>query len=320
MKELFKNRIIIDAVIVTLITLGAFLGLSALGLVHIFLFLIPVPIALFTIKYEDSKAIIPLSLIIALSGFILLPLTRHDAMMEGFVVLTITALVGVLHGYIAERHMSHLLRLTLIIIADVIANVLILAVFSKAIYGYTLAEEVAHFVEKIFVALEGLNLSQTLINLGHYYSRHILVAIVVATGVAEAIMTHVVVHALAKRVFKIEYGHTFTGITMLVPRVITFVFLPITILTYAFAPSFASLNGFFLVLHIIGMNILAIGFVFYVLDGYTLILRFFAVRFHRRAYLVSTLIMFLLAPLVFVLGLVDSLFRLQPRLQVRLRR
>lgn len=320
MKKFWKNNYIVDAVIVGLITLVAYFALSAIHIEHTFLFLFPVPIAIFTIKYEDSKAILPLSFILALSAFVLIPLGRFNPIIEGFIVMTITAIIGVLHGYIAERHMSHALRLTLIIIADIVANFLILVVFSPLIFGYTINEEVVHSVHKFFDFIKWLNPSEELINISEHFALNIIPTIVIATGIAEAILTHVIVHALSKRVFKIEYGHTFTGIHILVPRVITIIFVPILILTAIFIPQCATLGGFWGVVLVISLNIVAIGFVFYLLNGYTLTIRFFAYRFHKRAYLLSTILMILLAPLMFLLGIIDSLFKIQPRLVIQLRK
>lgn len=317
--KIFKQGYIRDGFFVAAFTLVAFLLLSAVHLEHTLLFLFPVPIAVFTIKYEDSKAIFPLSIIVALSAFILLPLDRFNPLMEGFVVLTITAIVGVLHGYIAERHMSHFLRLTVIIIADVIANVLILLVFAPSIFGYTMADEVLHGLHNFFELIDFLNLSPSFIQIIEDFGVSIVTTVVITTGIVEAILTHVVVHAVAKRIFHIEYGHTFTGIGILMPRWVSFIFLPILIATLIFLPQYATLTGIWEHIHAIGMNIAAIGFVFYLLDGYTLTIRYFGVRHHRRAYLLSTVLMIVLAPLMFILGIIDSIFVLQPRLQMKIR-
>ena len=316
--KIFKQGYIRDGFFVAAFTLVAFLLLSAVHLEHTLLFLFPVPIAVFTIKYEDSKAIFPLSLIVAFSAFILLPLDRFNPLMEGFVVLTITAIVGVLHGYIAERHMSHFLRLTVIIIADVIANVLILLVFSPSIFGYTMADEVLHGLHNFFELIDFLNLSPNFIQIIEDFGISIVTTVVITTGIVEAILTHVVVHAVAKRIFHIEYGHTFTGIGILMPRWVSIVFLPILIATLIFLPQYATLTGIWEHIHAIGMNIASIGFVFYLLDGYTLTIRYFGVRHHRRAYLLSTVLMIILAPLMFLLGIIDSIFVLQPRLQMKI--
>lgn len=317
--KLFKQNYILDGIFVAAVTLVAFLLLSSVHLEHLLLFLIPVPIAVFTIKYEDSKAILPLSIIVALSAFILLPLDRFNPLLEGFVVLTITAIIGVLHGYIAERHMSHFLRLTIIIIADVIANILILLVFAPLIFGYTMADEVLHTLHNLFGLIHFLNPSDNFIQIVEEFSVSIITTIVITTGIIEAILTHVVVHAVAKRVFNLEYGHTFTGIGILVPRWVNIIFVPILIATLVFLPQYATLTGIWSHIHAIGMNIASIGFVFYLLDGYTLTIRYFGCRYHKRAYFLSTVLMLLFAPLMFILGIVDSIFVLQPRLRMCIR-
>lgn len=317
--KLFKENYIMDGVFVAVFTLIAFLALSAIHLEHALLFLFPVPIAVFTIKYEDSKAILPLMFIVALSAFILMPLDRYNALMEGFVVMTITAIIGILHGYIAERHMPHFLRLTLIIIADVIANFLILVVFSDAIFGYTMSEEVLHGIHGILEVFHGLNLTEAFVHLVEDFGVSIIPTIVITTGIVEGILTHVVVHAVAKRIFNLEYGHTFTGIGMFIPRIITILFVPVLIVTLVFVPQFSHMGPLSSFLLDVGMNIVAIGFVFYVLDGYTLMIRYFGCRYHKRAYFLATVLMIIFAPFVFILGMVDSLFRLQPRLRMCIR-
>lgn len=320
MKKLFTKHFVIDTALVTLITLAAYFLLVVTKTTHYFLFLIPVPIAIFTIKYEDAVASIPLAFIMALSPFILLPLkSQYNPMMEGFVVLSITGLVGVLHGYIAERHMPHQLRLFLIILADIFANFLILSVFSEQIFGYTLEHEVLHFADKILDAFSFLNLSSNAIGLAKFYAGNILVAIVIVTGAVEAILTHVVTHGFAKTVFKLEYGHTFTGIHMFIPRPWSIVFFPIIIVTLAFSGSYQTAEGFWKVLLIIGFNIIAVNYVFYTLEGYTTLIRFIACRFSKRRYLLPTVAMLLLSPLFYILGILDSFFLFQPKLKIRLR-
>ena len=317
MFKLFKGKFIYDAIIIAVVTLLAYLGLSALHLEHYLLFLFPVPIALFTIKYEDSIAILPLSIIVVASAFILMPLPRHNAMMEGFVIMTITGIIGVLHGYIAERHMPHILKMSLIIVADIIANFMILVIFSPSIFGYTINHEVSVVVEEVFELLHFLSLSEGFKELTSYLFVSIIPMLVIMMGILEAILTHVVVHVLAKRVFKIEYGHTFTGIGIYLPRLVTLIFLPVLIITLIFIPQFAALEGVASIFLIIGMNIVGIGFIFYLLEGYTILIRYFACNYHKRAYLLTTVLMIFLSPLMFLLGMVDSVFRLQPKIKMK---
>lgn len=159
-----------------------------------------------------------------------------------------------------------------------------------------------------------------LIELSEYYAISILTSIIIVTGVVEAILTHVVTHALAKRVFKVEYGHTFTGIHMFVPRPWSIVFFPVLVLTAIFTMNFGDVTDFLEVLLIIGMNIVAISYVFYVLEGYTTLIRFIACRYHKRMYLWPTIGMLLLSPLFYILGLLDSFFLFQPKLRILIRR
>lgn len=238
--------------------------------------------------------------------------------MQGFVVLTVTALVGILHGYIAERHMKHQLRLLLIILADIIANYLILFVFSSHITGEPFSFEVKAITEKILELLSFMNFSETFKTFALTYAEAIVPAIIIVTGVVEAVLTHATTHALAKRVFKLEYGHTFSGIHMFIPRLWSIVFFPLIVATAIGAFFFASALGVWKVLLIIGFNIFAISYVFYVLEGFTTVVRFIACRYHKRMYLWPTIAMLFFSPLFYILGIIDSFFLLQPRLRVHL--
>jgi hypothetical protein len=320
MTKLTKKSLVIDTVVVSLATLLAYLLLVVTGTAHFFLFLIPVPIAIFTIKYEDAIASIPLGLIVAFSPFILKPFAGElfDAKMQGFVVLTVTALVGILHGYIAERHMKHQLRLLLIILTDIIANYLILFVFSSHITGEPFSFEVKAITEEILELLSFMNFSETFKTFALTYAEAIVPAIIIVTGVVEAVLTHATTHALAKRVFKLEYGHTFSGIHMFIPRLWSIVFLPLIVATAIGAFFFASALGVWKVFLIIGFNIFAISYVFYVLEGFTTVVRFIACRYHKRMYLWPTIAMLLFSPLFYILGIIDSFFLLQPHLRVHL--
>lgn len=307
-----KVRYITDAAMVTAI-MGVLLLISNLtggAIVSGLTFILPVPITIYGLKYDWKKAIIP-AVATILIGILI-------NMLVGLLYVLPSALVAVIYSFVLKWKTTKLsLKMGVMFLGSLLVNVLTTVIFSKALFGYTiiedttaLANEMVTMLSKIIAISDWMSKALTMLLVS------VIPATIVVTSIIEAILTYFVISLVSEKLLKIQLGAFVLSLNIAVPKLVTYIVFPISLISLFFINSIVEYEtfGFVQVIVTIGLNIFVILMLAYLIEALVLCSLYFS-KINRRYLLILPLIgMFVFPIALVVLGFLDSIFNYRYRL------
>ena len=307
-----KVRYITDAAMVTAL-MGVLLLISNLtggAIVSGLTFILPVPIAIYGLKYDWKKAIIP-AVATILIGILI-------NMLVGLLYVLPSAIVAVIYSFVLKWKTPKLsLKMGVMFLGSLLVNVLTTVIFSKALFGYTiiedttaLANEMVTMLSKIITISDWMSKALTMLLVS------VIPATIVVTSIIEAILTYFVISLVSEKLLKIQLGAFVLSLNIAVPKLVTYIVFPISLISLFFINSIVEYEtfGFVQVIVTIGLNIFVILMLAYLMEALVLCSLYFS-KISKRYLLILPLIgMFIFPIALVVLGFLDSIFNYRYRL------
>ena len=307
-----KVRYITDAAMVTAI-MGVLLLISNLtggAIVSGLTFILPVPITIYGLKYDWKKAIIP-AVATILIGILI-------NMLVGLLYVLPSALVAVIYSFVLKWQTPKLsLKMGVMFLGSLLVNVLTTVVFSKALFGYTiiedttaLANEMVTMLSKIIAISDWMSKALTMLLVS------VIPATIVVTSIIEAILTYFVISLVSEKLLKIQLGAFVLSLNIAVPKLVTYIVFPLSLISLFFINSIVEYEtfGFVQVIVTIGLNIFVILMLAYLIEALVLCSLYFS-KINKRYLLILPLIgMFIFPIALVILGFLDSIFNYRYRL------
>ena len=307
-----KVRYITDAAMVTAL-MGVLLLISNLtggAIVSGLTFILPVPIAIYGLKYDWKKAIIP-AVATILIGILI-------NMLVGLLYVLPSAIVAVIYSFVLKWKTPKLsLKMGVMFLGSLLVNVLTTVIFSKALFGYTiiedttaLANEMVTMLSKIITISDWMSKTLTMLLVS------VIPATIVVTSIIEAILTYFIISLASEKLLKIQLGAFVLSLNIAVPKLVTYIVFPISIISLFFINSIVEYETFGCVQVIvtIGLNIFVILMLAYLIEALVLCSLYFS-KINKRYLLILPLIgMFIFPIALVVLGFLDSIFNYRYRL------
>ena len=307
-----KVRYITDAAMVTAL-MGVLLLISNLtggAIVSGLTFILPVPIAIYGLKYDWKKAIIP-AVATILIGILI-------NMLVGLLYVLPSAIVAVIYSFVLKWKTPKLsLKMGVMFLGSLLVNVLTTVIFSKALFGYTiiedttaLANEMVTMLSKIITISDWMSKALTMLLVS------VIPATIVVTSIIEAILTYFVISLVSEKLLKIQLGAFVLSLNIAVPKLVTYIVFPISLISLFFINSIVEYEtfGFVQVIVTIGLNIFVILMLAYLMEALVLCSLYFS-KINKRYLLILPLIgMFIFPIALVVLGFLDSIFNYRYRL------
>lgn len=307
-----KVRYITDAAMVTAL-MGVLLLISNLtggAIVSGLTFILPVPIAIYGLKYDWKKAIIP-AVATILIGILI-------NMLVGLLYVLPSAIVAVIYSFVLKWKTPKLsLKMGVMFLGSLLVNVLTTVIFSKALFGYTIIEDTTALANEMVTMLS------TIITISDWMSKtltmllvSVIPATIVVTSIIEAILTYFIISLASEKLLKIQLGAFVLSLNIAVPKLVTYIVFPISIISLFFINSIVEYEtfGFVQVIVTIGLNIFVILMLAYLMEALVLCSLYFS-KINKRYLLILPLIgMFIFPIALVVLGFLDSIFNYRYRL------
>ena len=307
-----KVRYITDAAMVTAI-MGVLLLISNLtggAIVSGLTFILPVPITIYGLKYDWKKAIIP-AVATILIGILI-------NMLVGLLYVLPSAIVAVIYSFVLKWKTPKLsLKMGVMFLGSLLVNVLTTIIFSKALFGYTiiedttaLANEMVTMLSKIIAISDWMSKALTMLLVS------VIPATIVVTSIIEAILTYFVISLVSEKLLKIQLGAFVLSLNIAVPKLVTYIVFPLSLISLFFINSIVKYEtfGFVQVIVTIGLNIFVILMLAYLIEALVLCSLYFS-KINKRYLLILPLIgMFIFPIALVVLGFLDSIFNYRYRL------
>lgn len=307
-----KVRYITDAAMVTAL-MGVLLLISNLtggAIVSGLTFILPVPIAIYGLKYDWKKAIIP-AVATILIGILI-------NMLVGLLYVLPSAIVAVIYSFVLKWKTPKLsLKMGVMFLGSLLVNVLTTVIFSKALFGYTiiedttaLANEMVTMLSKIITISDWMSKTLTMLLVS------VIPATIVVTSIIEAILTYFIISLVSEKLLKIQLEAFVLSLNIAVPKLVTYIVFPISLISLFFINSIVEYEtfGFVQVIVTIGLNIFVILMLAYLMEALVLCSLYFS-KINKRYLLILPLIGMFIFPIALdVLGFLDSIFNYRYRL------
>lgn len=277
---------------------------TGLEIEETFPFLIAIPVAIYTMFYGWKKGLIPM---IAISSLAVL----HNPLHALFFIAT-SNIVGLIYGNSLHKEHSNTYRLAITIIGSFIVNLLSLWIFSKLLYGYTIYDELKNTINSLFESLKINNSS--LSSLIYAISEGLIPSIILILSILEGIVFHIITTMIANRVFKKKINDSSFILNFHIPNVITIVYLIVFVLTISFLNKVLEMDGVLKILWIIGVNIIAVGALFYIFGALLFFLKLSNYKQNRLIYFLACLGCIFIFPLFWLFGIVNSFCNFERKL------
>lgn len=307
-----KVRYITDAAMVTAI-MGVLLLISNLTggvIVSGLTFILPVPITIYGLKYDWKKTIIP-AVATILIGILI-------NMLVGLLYVLPSVLVAIIYSFVLKwKTPKFSLKMGVMFLGSLLVNVLTTVIFSKALFGYTiiedttaLANEMVAMLSKIIAISDWMSKALTMLLVS------VIPATIVVTSIIEAILTYFVISLVSEKLLKIQLGAFVLSLNIAVPKLVTYIVFPLSLISLFFINSIVEYEtfGFVQVIVTIGLNIFVILMLAYLIEALVLCSLYFS-KINKRYLLILPLIgMFIFPIALVVLGFLDSIFNYRYRL------
>lgn len=307
-----KVRYITDAAMITAVVLAILLISEFFGLEleETFFFLLPAPIALYSLLHGPQKSIIP-ALSIALVAMLI-----HSPI-HGLLFIVPSCLTGVLYGFFMDKKFPESIRILIAILGSALVNVLTLVVFSEFLFGFTIVQDTQVLVTEFLALLSFANLSVNLKSLIEALMIGLIPSLIGIVSILEGILVHMVTIFLANRIAKNQDIGIFRGLHIVFPRWGTYLLVPVIIVSGSFLWNYETISGFAKILLIVGMNVSFAALVFYAFEGLTLTSVYLNKKRKPGLFILAVVAFLAAFPLMALLGIFDSLFKLQTRVLLR---
>lgn len=307
-----KTRYITDAAMITAV-IAVFLLINNLTggfLIVNFAFLLPVPITIYGLKHDYKKAIIPAIATVFISLII--------NWLTGLLYVLPSAIVSIIYIMIIRKFSNKIgVKLSIMFAGSLIVNVLTTVIFSKALFGYTIVEDTLALANSTIELLTQFGLSSDIINNSlTAIIVSVIPSIIAINSLLEAILAYLVISILAQRILKINLGGNLLALSIRVPSIITFIFLPISLISLFFIKHLINYETFGIVqvLITIGLNILVMLALAYTVEAIVISSLYFA-KIQKRYLMFITILLLLFIPFVLVIiGFIDSVFDLRRKI------
>lgn len=301
-----KTKYITDAAMITAV-MAVFLLLNNMSsgiLVVNLSFILPVPITIYGLKHNYKKAFLPAIATVIISLII--------NWLIGLLYVLPAAAISIIYIITINKFANKIgLKIGIMFIGSLIINILTTVIFSKALFGYTVIEDTLLIANETIDVLARIGLSNEMIN---ETMRAVMISIIPAiisiNSFMEAILTYLVVSILAQRILKIDLAGNLLAINIRVPSIVTFICLPLSLLSLFFINKIIYYESFGIVqiLVTIGINILVLLSLAYIIEAIVLLSIYFA-RIQKRYLIIISLLILLFLPIVLVvIGFIDSVF------------
>lgn len=307
-----KTRYITDAAMIAAVMAVLLLIDHLTGglLIVNFAFVLPVPITLYGLKHDYKKAILPAIAIVFISLII--------NWLIGLLYVLPSAIVSIIYIVTINKFPHKLgLKVAIMFIGSLIVNLLTTVIFSKALFGYTILEDMTAFANSILDIFSQFGISNDILNnalLAILVS--IFPSIIAINSIMEAILSYLIITLLAQRILKINLGGSVLALNIKVPAIVTYIFLPLSLISLFFINNLIDYETFGLVqlLVTIGLNILVMLSLAYIIEAVVVMSMYFA-RTQRRYLLVVTFLILIFMPILLVIiGFIDSI---RPKFSLR---
>lgn len=307
-----KIRYITDAAMITAV-MAVFLLLSNLTggiLVSSLTFLLPIPIAIYGLKYDWKKSFIP-----AISASIVCVLINW---LTGLTYVLPACLSAVLYSFVLKKHkVSMSLKIFTMVVGSLVVNLLTTVVFSKALFGYTVVEDTIALTNSTITMLEKIiTIPEWFANSLRAIMVSIIPAVLVVNSLIEAILGYLIISLVAEKLLKIQLGSFVLSFNIAVPRLMTFIGVPLSLISLFFIDKLITYESFGIVQVLVctGLNVLVIFLLAYVVEALVLLSLLFA-KLNKRYLLFVPILLLIFMPFVLViLGFLDSVFKLRYKL------
>jgi hypothetical protein len=297
----------ITAVVIAILLLSEFTGLE---LEESFFFLLPAPMALYALLHGPKKTFIPAISISLLAMIIHSPI-------HGLIFVAPSCFVGVLYGFFLDKKYPEIVRISIAIVGALIVNVLTSFIFSELLFGITIIEDTRAIVLQLIGFLSFANFSDQFKSLLEALMIGLIPALIAVTSILEGLLAHVVTIFLANRIAKTNELGIFRGLRVFLPRCMTYGLLPIMVVSIVFLPNYVAISGVGKVFLVIGINLSFAAMAFYAFEG----LATAGLYFHRQGkpglYVIAVIVLIVFFPAISLIGIADSLFKLQDKLLKR---
>ena len=310
-----KTKYITDAAMITAV-MAVLLLLNNMtsGLLVVNLsFLLPVPISIYGLKHDYKKAILPAVSTIVISLII--------NWLIGLLYVLPSAIISIIYVVVMNKFTGKTgIKLSIMFIGSLIVNVLTTVIFSKALFGYTIIEDTLLVANGTIDLLAQFGLSNDLIN---NTLATILVsvipAIIAINSLMESIITYLIISILAQRILKIDLGGNILTINIKVPAIITYICLPLSLVSVFFIGDLIGYETFGVtqVIITIGLNMLVLLSLAYLIEAIVVLSLYFTRMQKRYLMIVSLLILFIMPLLLVIIGFVDSIFNLKNKILLK---
>ncbi len=299
-----KLRYLTDAAMTTTIMIAVLLFSHFTGaeIEELFPFLIPIPVALYSMKYGFRKGLIPFVAISALS-------LLHNPI-HGLLYITSGNTIGLIYGSYLKKFPQNKWSVGIALIGSLIINILTLLVFSRLLYGYTILEDIQEKVQSFFMKFPTDNVKiKAMIEA---IAVGLIPSIIIIMSVLEGYLFHFLTSLLANRMFK----HS-TDIIKIpsfrIPIGISIGYLCLIALNIVSLVFFDSITGFIKILWTVVVNLTAIGGLMFIVLSLMYFASLARVKHKAIIYYLACLGL-LLFPLHVVNGVIVSLFKLDAKL------
>ncbi len=273
-------------------------------------FMLPIPLALYTLKYDAKKGIVPLVAISLISFFVISPIKAACYILPANIV-------GLIYGSVLKTKINTSLKILVAIMGAIVINVLTTVIFSKLIFGFTIIEDTKVLVAEIIKILEQAGIKQINLVIFESIMLGLIPSIIIITSIMEGILTHFCVTLLAEKVYRINLGRAFLGFKLSVPKIATFIVLPIMIGALIYLSRFLSSNGEMHIIFVISLNITIVFMILYALQGSMVTALYFRQTNRQFLQILVVLSVFVFPYAIATVGALDSIFDLKMRILLR---
>ncbi|MCH5171413.1 MAG: DUF2232 domain-containing protein [Erysipelotrichales bacterium] len=273
-------------------------------------FFLPVPITIYGLKHNYKKAILPAVATVIISLII--------NWLVGLLYILPSAIVAIVYIIVINKFTSKTgLKIGIMFAGSLIVNILTTVIFSRVLFGYTIVEDSLSLADSMIDIIANLGLSnETINNTLRAIVVSVIPAIVAINSLMEAIIAYLIISILAQRVLKLDIGGNVLALKIKVPSIVTFIFLPLSLISMFFIDKLVNYETFGIVqiLVTIGLNILVLLCLAYLIEAVVLSSLYFT-RIRKRHLMFVSLLLLLFMPMIFVIvGFIDSVFDLKAKI------
>lgn len=302
-----KNKYITDAGMIAALYLAILLlsRLTGLELEYELLFLFPVLIALYTLKYDFKKSWIPAISTFSISFLLIHPLRAISMVFPSL-------LIGQIYGIIFKQKWNILWKILFLFLCFGLQESVICFIFSKALFGYTYFEYTDGMIQSFLNLLDSLSVSASVVNFIHWILQEISIFLLFFLALLEAILCHLFLSITSQRVLHLSINRTPWYLQFSFPFWIGYLSLFVYIICIILGCFYAQLTHFFVITLAIFMHFAFILLIINYFEGIHYLM--IATQLNgRKGYAILSIISIIIFPISILVGLYSFLFQRDKR-------